>query len=675
MVVATRRARGRYRALTVTAPGAPYVERADPAQWRTDMALSALWGGIERRVLSRWRLRSLARFADTVMAQAATAADLTDRGLREAGQALRVRLVQDGIAPDHAAWGFALAREACRRHLGLAHYRVQIIGAAAMLGGALAEMETGEGKTITAVLTAAVFALAGRPVHVITVNDYLARRDAAQLRPVYEALGLSVGLVVHGLDADLRRAGYACDVTYCTNKDVVFDYLRDRMALGARRSAARRLVDDLSDHHRRDNRLLLRGLQVAIVDEADSVLIDEARTPLILSGNDGHEGAAEMFDTALDLARALVASADFIIRRDERAVNLTPDGRTRLTDMTATRAGIWLARRAREELVEQALQALHFFHRDVQYVVVDGKVQIVDEYTGRVMPDRTWERGLHQIIEAKEGCEISDRRRTLARITYQRFFRRYGHLCGMSGTAAEVASELRAVYRLPVTPVPTNHPLKRRKLGNRLYATTEAKVGAIVESVGRMVGQGRAVLIGTRSVSTSEFIGRKLAEAGLTCVVLNAHQDRDEAEIVNRAGQPGRITVATNMAGRGTDIRLDQSVRAAGGLHVILTEYHESARIDRQLFGRGGRQGDAGSYEAIVSLEDELFQRFMSTPGRRGARALADRKTGLIEPRLGELLRNYAQATAERIHARTRRETLRTDQRLERSLAFSGKGE
>jgi preprotein translocase subunit SecA len=332
---------------------------------------------------------------------------------------------------------------------------------------------------------------------------------------------------------------------------------------------------------------------------------------------------------------------------------------------------LWAIRRAREELVQHALAALHLYRRDVQYIVADGRVQIVDEYTGRVMPDRSWESGIHQLIEAKEHCAITERRTTLAQITYQRFFRRYMHLCGMTGTAIEPAGELYGIYGLRVVRMPTNRPLRRTDSGTRVFPTAKLKWNAVVDSVSDVVRTGRAVLVGTRSVEASEHISQLLSQSGLEPVVLNARQDRAEAEIVARAGQPGRVTVATNMAGRGTDIKLHPAVRCAGGLHVILTEYHESRRIDRQLFGRAGRQGDPGSHETIVALDDELFQRFVNQWLLRLLGKASNREQP-IPGVLGRALRSYGQHSAERLHWRTRRTALAEDLRINKILGFAG---
>ncbi|MCC6717079.1 MAG: hypothetical protein IT555_04280 [Acetobacteraceae bacterium] len=655
------------------AVGTPYPEQADPKWNRVDAALTGAWTGLSRRVLGpamRWRLR---RFAGLVGAQGGALADLDDAGLRVRADALRAPLVRHGMRAELAAEAFALAREASRRVLGLRHHDVQVMGGAAMLRGALAEMETGEGKTITALLPSVAFALAGRPVHVVTVNDYLAARDAEQLRPVLAALGISTGLVVLDDPPAEHRAAYAADVTYCTNKDLVFDYLRDRMALGARRARGRRLVDGLMGGQPAP--LLLRGLHVAIVDEADSVLIDEARTPLILSGGDGAAEEPELYAEALALVGGLEAGLDYRMIPAERSLHLTPRGRGRLAALAEGRGGLWAVRRAREELAEQALSAQHWYHRGAQYVVAEGKVQIVDEFTGRIMPDRSWERGLHQMVEAKEAVEITGRRRTLSRITYQRFFRRYFHLCGMTGTAAEVAGELRWVFGLRVARVATHHPLRRRNTGVRVVADAEAKWAAVVREVAAVVAQRRAVLVGTRSVAASQLLGERLAAAGLAAEVLNAERHAEEAGIVAQAGGAGRITVATNMAGRGTDIKLDPAVRDAGGLHVILTEFHESPRIDRQLFGRGGRQGDPGSYVAIVALDDEIFSRFVPATWLASLRGMAAAHGGVLPERLGRWVRWWAQAAAERLNAGTRRNTLANDENTERMLAFSGRGE
>ncbi|WP_194470743.1 DEAD/DEAH box helicase [Bradyrhizobium sp. CCBAU 51753] len=652
---------------------APYVERSACKETGFDTALLGAWGRISPRLplaLSRNRLWRFARQVGELEPQLVT---LTDRRLRDFADDLRPRMLSASLYSHEMATSFALAREAARRHVGMRHFPVQLLGGAAMMSGALAEMETGEGKTLTALLPAITAVLMGRPVHIITVNDYLARRDAEQLAPVYNALGLTVGLVEQGQPPQQRQRAYASDVTYCTNKELVFDYLRDRLALGSRRARAQLAVDGifnsrLAGHHQP----LLRGLHFAIVDEADSLLIDEARVPLILAGTqDGAENAGGLYETALGIARRLAAGEEFALRANEKSIQLTAPGKARIALLAAGLPGLWAMRRAREELVQHALAALHLYRRDVQYIVANGKVQIVDEYTGRVMPDRSWESGIHQLIEAKEHCAITERRRTLAQITYQRFFRRYMHLCGMTGTAIEPAGELYGTYGLRVVRIPTNKPLRRTNSGTRVFRTAELKWNAVVESVSETLRAGRAVLVGTRSVEASEHVAELLRRSGLEPVVLNARQDRAEARIVELAGQPGRITVATNMAGRGTDIQLHPAVRDAGGLHVILTEYHESRRIDRQLFGRAGRQGDPGSYESIVAIDDEIFRRFVNAELLRlvGKGWKSDQPISALS---GRTLRGYSQHAAERLHGRARRAALAEDLRINRILGFAG---
>jgi preprotein translocase subunit SecA len=515
-------------------------------------------------------------------------------------------------------------------------------------------MQTGEGKTVTALLPAISYALSGRPVHVVTVNEYLARRDAEQLRPVYESLGLTVGIVESGQSHDMRRRAYSADVTYCTNKDLVFDYLRDRTAM---RSAAAG----------QKSHLLLRGLSFALVDEADSVLIDEAQTPLILAGERPSEGQLPVFRAALELASTLIPGRHFRIVGARRQIELESNGRSVLDGMAYRFEGAWRSPDAREELLCQALSAVHLYQKDRHYIVLDGKVQIVDEYTGRVMPDRSWQYGLHQMIETKEGLTPTNQRDTLAQITYQRFFRRYVRLAGMSGTLREVDGEMLAVYGLRTTSVPTHAPSRRRCIGTTILPTVDQKWQEVALAARREAEAGRAVLIGTRSVAASEAISGILGANGVDHVVLNARQDKAEADAIGNAGLPGRITVATNMAGRGTDIHLSAEVTTRGGLHVILTEYHESARIDRQLIGRAGRQGDPGTFEIIASLDDEIFARFapLATQVARGLYPFVPSPVVVLAPRY------LAQSAAERKGRRTRREIVRNDQELDRSFFFS----
>jgi preprotein translocase subunit SecA len=651
-----------------------YAERRDLKDGRLDRLLGRLRGRWAQRA-APLRRRRLQQFAERVAARAAELSALETEHLRDRATAVRTALQVQGLADAPVVECFALVREVCSRLLGLRHYPVQLMGGYAMLRGALAEMPTGEGKTLTAVLPAVTVALAGAPVHVITVNDYLASRDAAYLAPVYEFFALRVGLIVPEQTPAQRVQAYGCDVTYCVNKDLVFDYLRDRLARKRARGGACAVLDDWLAGACSPARspLLLRGLYFAIVDEADSVLIDEARTPLIISSDVDDAQGRELYAQALALAASLDSHQHYLLRRQERSIELSDAGRVTVADFARGLPGLWRIPRAREELVEQGLSALHLFQLDRHYLIVDGKLQIVDEYTGRVMADRSWERGLQQMIEVKEGLALSKRRDTISRITYQRFFRRYLCLAGMTGTAIEVAPEMCSVYALEVLPIPPHRPLRRRDLGQRVFLDSERRWAAVVERAAAMRADGRAVLIGTRSVAASELASQRLLAAGLPHAVLNARQDAGEAAIIAQAGQPGRITVATNMAGRGTDIVLSTAVRQAGGLHVILSEYHDAARIDRQLFGRAGRQGDPGSCEAIVSLDDELFVAHAALLlGWLRARVTSD---GLLPGALGISLRRFAQRAAERQNSRIRRQTVEMDKQVERSLAFAGRGE
>lgn len=643
--------------------GSAYPERDEAREGKLERFLSAVRYYAAAPRTKRDRLQHIVAATER-SAQGLEA--LGDGELRDRALRLSARLRREGFV-DLALAGesFALVREAATRTIGMRHFDVQLIGGWAMLNGMVAEMETGEGKTLTATLTAATAALAGRAVHIVTVNDYLAERDADGMRAIYEALGLTVGCVVQGQDPETRHRAYRCDVTYCSNKEIAFDYLRDRRVLGGKPRSIAMKVDVLGGAAGAQ-RVLLRGLQFAIVDEADSVLVDEARTPLILSTESRHSMEEALYGEALDLARQLQPE-DYEMR--DKGVEITERGLERLETLSASLRGIWRGPRRREQLVRQALTALHVFQRDKHYLLRDGKVLIIDENTGRLMPDRSWEQGLHQLIEMKEGCEVTGRRETLARISYQRFFRRYLHLAGMTGTAREVAGELWAVYRLRVAAIPTNKPGRRLRLADRVYGRSDLKWQAAVARIAELHAAGRPVLVGTRSVAASETLAEYLEAAGLPFRLLNARQDRDEAEIVAQAGETGRITVATNMAGRGTDIRLGTGVVEHGGLHVITTELNDSGRIDRQLFGRCARQGDPGSCEAVLAIEEDLVASFF--PFAAGQL----RRRGRLPVWFGRLVFRVAQARAERSYSRARRDLLDLDDYLGDILAFSGRGE
>ncbi len=653
--------------------GTLYPERDEPQLGKVE-SLAAAVGGL----LVPWFRPKADRFRwiiDAVNAQAESMAHWTDRQILEESQSLRPLLRREGYTEALVGRAFALVREVAHRTLGLRPVDVQLMGGLVLLKGMVAEMETGEGKTLTATLPASTLALAGVPVHIITVNDYLAKRDGDWMRPIYEAIGLRVGTIVHGMDPAARREAYRCDVTYCTNKEVTFDYLRDRIILWDRPTPIRLQLERLYGEKSRVHQLVMRGLHFAIVDEADSVLIDEARTPLIISSEAEGLHRSEIYQHAMTLARELVPKKEFHLAASDRTVDLTDEGVSRIHDFDWSRAGFAGNTEQREELVRQALVALHLFHLDKHYLVKDQKVQIIDEYTGRLMADRSWERGLHQLIEIKEGCEITSLKETKARISYQRFFRRYLQRAGMTGTAREVAGELWSIYRMRVVTVPTHRPLRRKYLRDRVYRTAEEKWAAIVKTIAELHRQDRPVLVGTRSVEASEKVSRLLTDRTLPHKVLNARQDEEEAEIISLAGQPAQITVATNMAGRGTDIRLGPGVPDRGGLHVIASERHESGRIDRQLFGRCGRQGDPGTSAAMVSLEDELVTTYVGKPLQWAAAIALKMPGGFLCRWIGGILFRRAQRSAERMHAKMRRNLLKMDEQTSESLAFSGKTE
>lgn len=604
-----------------------------------------------------------------------------DRAGRDLNVLSDAELVQRaGLAGYHARRGdparlrnaaplFALIREVAFRQLGMRHYPVQLRGGYVMMCGQFAEMQTGEGKTLTATLTAGAMALAGRPVHVVTVNDYLAARDAEEMGPVYTGLGLTVGLISEGMSPEDRRHAYAADVTYCTNKELAFDFLKDRIDPNTGKGQLTRRVNAIyagqgSRQAGPSGGGMLRGLAFALIDEADSVLIDEARTPLILSG----EGPALFDPELLKQAEQLtwrLKPQDYRIIAKERRIELTPSGQRHLESVKVD--GLLANPAAREDLVTKALSAKHLFKRDAHYLVRDNKVEIIDEYTGRVMTDRFWVDGLHQMIEQKEGLQPSKGRVTLARTTYQRFFRRYDRIAGMSGTIREVAPELWRTYGVAVATIPTNCKAQRKIRPARIFKTDADKWAGIATAAKQLHSRGCPVLIGTRTVAASNLASTALTRAGLVHDVLSAEHFAQEAEIIAGAGRQGHVTVATNMAGRGADISLDAHSREQGGLHVIMSEPHDSIRIDRQLAGRAGRQGDPGQFQPFFALDDPLLDHYGPTSGRAMAR--------WIRPLRGVLARTAflrAQKRAESYHMRMRRDLFKQDEILNDAMSFSG---
>jgi len=588
----------------------------------------------------------------------------------------RFRTGRDTRADLHRA--MAVISAAGKHAFGFHAHPEQIACAMALCHGAIAELATGEGKTLAAGFAACVAGWRGRGCHVVTVNDYLATRDAETMAPLYQLCGLSVASIDGDMQPPERRAAYLADVTYVTNKDVAADFLRDRLTLASNRGLCDALVDRWTTGRAAVwQSLVQRGLNVAIIDEADSVLIDEAVTPLIISGSasdKADEQQVRAFHLARELADGLERDTHYRVNLKHREVELTERGRDAVyqayADAPERFPGLLCGQNRREEMVTQALTATYLFLRGQQYVVLEFKVCIVDESTGRLMPDRTWRAGLHQAVEAKEGLEVQPLKDTMARVSFQRFFRMYQHMAGTTGTALEARQEFWEIYNLPVIPIPPHRPVIRKQRKDQIALDSSTRWDAVVDDVVEQHAQGRAVLVGTRSVGASQTLSEALAARGLEHEVLNAVNHEHEAQIVEQAGQPGRITVATNMAGRGTDIKLHERVRGLGGLHVIATERHESPRVDRQLFGRSGRQGDPGSVSVIISVEDELFTRYAP----RMTRLLRWLGAGVVPQRLARLVRGHAQHRAKTLAFQQRRSVHKQDDWLEEHLSFRGRG-
>ncbi len=597
------------------------------------------------------------RVVEQIDALAPAMEALDDVALKRLGRALSYRAKSGEPAGSLLIDSFAATRDAGRRRLGMRHYDVQLLAGVALVHGAIVEMQTGEGKTLVATLPLVLYAFAGKGAHLATVNDYLARRDAEWMTPIYEALGLSVGIVESQMDFDQRRKAYAADVTYGTAKEFGFDFLKDRLLnreiSEGRGDLGATLTGKASGAAAK---LLQRPYWFALVDEADNVLIDEARTPLIIASPPGEAQAVEqaLFRFAAWAAETLDRDDDFEQDVQKQTCELLGRGRSRVRALERPPELDATSLLAIYEAVERALRARQFFTRDRQYVVRDGKIVIIDEFTGRAAEGRTWRDGLHQAVEAKEAIEATVPSGHAARITIQDLFARWPHLAGMTGTIATSARELARTYDVAVAVVPTNKPAIRQRLPAFVCDTYAEKLARIVAEVGEQHALGRPVLIGTRSIDKSEDLSRLLAAAGLRHTVLNARHIEKEAEIVAQAGQHGQITVSTNMAGRGTDIKLGAGVFALGGLHVICTELHDSARIDRQLVGRCGRQGDPGTWRQYLALDDEIL--IAGYGPKRAARIVAAlrRRLGGNPERLVAVFKR-AQQRVESRHVRQRR--------------------
>jgi preprotein translocase subunit SecA len=601
----------------------------------------------------RGRLRAT---ADQIVRRSEALAALTDTELRNRSDELRWQAQTGTPLRRLMVEAFALVREAARRTLHMQHYPVQVMGGIILFQGDVAEMQTGEGKTLSAVMPAFLRGLVGRGCHVVTVNDYLARRDAETMGPVYRLLGSSVGCIQSEMSDDERREAYACDITYGTAKELGFDFLRDRLRKGDNRTSRRRRQQTNAGQQP-----VQRGHYYALVDEADSIFIDEARTPLIIGLTRPNTASkTTLVRWCNRTAMKLEPNSDFVYEPEKRTVYLTDAGCRTVLLMPKPSLLDTISVEEFYSSTEQSLTARLVFAKDRDYVINDEEIVIVDESTGRMMEGRKWQEGLHQAVEAKELLPITPATAQAARITVQRFFRQYTHVSGTTGTAYLARGELRRSYRLKVLVIPTHRPCIRSGKPPRVFASIDAKQTAVVEQIVELREQGRAVLVGTPSVTASESLGAKLRAAGIPHTILNARFHEQEAQIVAEAGQPRRVTIATNMAGRGTDIELHDSVRQAGGLHVIATEMHSSPRIDRQLVGRAARQGDPGSYQFLLSLDDELLR---SLPAGKRERLKEEARPNAR----GELPRSWlrifrrAQSRLERMHRKQRKQLLKRE--------------
>lgn len=536
-------------------------------------------------------IKRIQKYVDAVNALEDEIKVLTDDQLKAKTPQLKEKLAQGSTLDDILPEAFAVAREASWRTLQMRPFDVQIIGGVVLHEGKIAEMKTGEGKTLMATLPVYLNALTEKGVHVVTVNDYLARRDSAWMGKVYEFLGLSVGMIYHDIPEEERQAAYAADVLYGTNNEFGFDYLRDNMKFSK-------------------EQMVQRELNFAIVDEVDSILIDEARTPLIISGQ--AEQSTDKYYKVNQVVPKLNKEKHYLIDEKAKTASLTDDGIVMMEKLLDVENLYDPANIETLHCLNQAIKAHGLFKNEVDYVVNDGEVVIIDEFTGRMMSGRRYSDGLHQALEAKEGVKIENENQTLASITFQNYFRMYGKLGGMTGTADTEAEEFGSIYKLEVVVVPTNQPMVREDHPDLIYRTESEKFDAVIEEIQELNTIKRPVLVGTISIEKSELLGRMLKKAGIKHYVLNAKHHAQEAEIIAQAGQPGAVTIATNMAGRGTDIVLGEGIPELGGLHILGTERHESRRIDNQLRGRSGRQGDKGSSRFYLSLEDDLLRIFGS---------------------------------------------------------------
>jgi preprotein translocase subunit SecA len=601
-------------------------------------------------------LKRLTKVAEQVDSLASDIAKLTDEQLRGKTQEFKDRVAKGESLDDLLVEAFAVVREGAKRVLGMFPYPVQIMGGASLHEGNISEMKTGEGKTLTATMPVYLNALAGKGVHVVTVNEYLASRDANEMGQLYEFLGLTVGLNLNGLSKEEKQAAYAADITYSTNNELGFDYLRDNMVLYKEQKVQRPLF-------------------YAVIDEVDSILIDEARTPLIISGT--AQKSAQLYIQANAFVRNLKKDEDYTYDEKTKGVQLTEQGMTKAERAFGIENLFDITHVALNHHITQALKAHASMHLDVDYVVQDGEIVIVDQFTGRLMKGRRYSDGLHQAIEAKEGLEIQNESMTLATITFQNYFRMYEKLAGMTGTAKTEEEEFRNIYNMNVVVIPTNKPIARDDRADLIYASMDGKFRAVVEDIAERYKKGQPVLVGTVAIETSEIISNYLSKKGVPHNVLNAKNHGREAEIIADAGKAGSVTIATNMAGRGTDIKLGEGVKEVGGLAVIGTERHESRRIDNQLRGRSGRQGDPGVTQFYLSMEDELMRRFGSDNMKNMMQKLGMDDTQPIQSKMVSKAVESAQKRVEGNNFDARKQLLSYDDvlRQQREIIYSQRNE
>ena len=604
----------------------------------------------------RGRLRRWGQLIDKINAMEPGFQEKTDQELRKASLSLRFRAKSGEKLISLMPEAYALVREAAKRAIGLRHFDVQLIGGIALFNGCVAQMDTGEGKTLTATLPMYLHALPGKGAHLATVNDYLAFRDASEMSAVYELLGLTIGCIQTPDSSDQRRKAYACDITYGTAKEFGFDFMRDRLLL---RRMGRRQGDFLGEgsSQRWDEsgeKPVQRGQHFVLVDAADSILIDEARTPLIIGslGDKARERLVRTYQWAAEHAAKFEEDKHFEYDEETKKIELTTEGRqlVRMIPQPEILRAVGLI--DLYEFTERAIKVNRDFFLDRQYVVRDGEIVIVDEFTGRLAEGRKWRDGIHQALEAKEKIEVTVPTGQAARITVQDLFLRYRNLAGMTGTAMSSAKEFKKIYKSRVIPIPTNRPCVRKILPDKIYGTEERKWHAIADEIQEEYLRGRPVLVGTRSIDKSIILSTLLNEKGIPHEILNAHEVAKEAEIVKLAGQPGKVTVATNMAGRGTDIKLAPGVAEKGGLHVICTELHDAARIDRQLIGRCARQGDPGTARQYMSLEDDIIETGFGRKKGAQVKAIGTKVEGNADE-YGKMMRR-AQLKVEHKHFRDR---------------------